>query len=269
MRGAHSIAWQTVRGGKLVSPLGGPPTLDISSSTMALQRVGGPVWDTRLGLEVVGSPKLAPVAISPPPHPGGHAEPVDVDTMAQSLRECGLLRVVERPSCSDTHITVGVSVQMVSKAGYLWTKPMSQLPSVTFSSGSTQPIAQLVLEQVRLPGRIVQPRPFKLCGVDMFTVQGELISDVVTPAELCWCDPPSAFILRATYRDGVETLKYLGGRVADARVRQQLVDARAQGLATDIQHGNARVRRLLEALVSLTKTVRAQCQAAQPEPSGC
>ena len=189
------------------------------SSTMALQRVGGPVWDTRLGLEVVGSPKLAPVATSPPPHPGGHAEPVDVDTMAQSLRECGLLRVVERPSCSDTHITVGVSVQMVSKAGYLWTKPMSQLPSVTFSSGSTQPIAQLVLEQVRLPGRIVQPRPFKLCGVDMFTVQGELISDVVTPAELCWCDPPSAFILRATYRDGVETLKYLGGRVADARGR--------------------------------------------------
>ena len=84
------------------------------------------------------------------------AAKITPEGMAAVLRGCGILRELEYPTRAETSVTVAVHVQMVSKAGLLWTKPAAQLPRVTFSTHSVHPLPTIILDQVRPcphPGR--------------------------------------------------------------------------------------------------------------------
>lgn len=62
--------------------------------------------------------------------------------------------------------------------------------------------------QISLPTRIVHPRPLKLCHIDVFTPDLEMISDVLPASQICWCVPPDHLVVKASYRDAFEVVKY-------------------------------------------------------------
>lgn len=105
-----------------------PPSLPPMAATPQVPRLGEPA--------PLGDEDLTAANITP-------------EGMAAVLRGCGILRQLEYPSRAETSVTVSVHVQMVSKAGLLWTKPATQLPRVTFSTHSVHSLPTIILDQVR------------------------------------------------------------------------------------------------------------------------